>query len=440
MSRKERKEMARKYPVAMQNFMHLAVGAFLVAALTGVLLRFGLYLGMPAWAQNFTAVRHAHSHLMYFGWATLAIMAMIWHQLPRWTQTPLPRAVGWQMAVTALAALLSFPAFWRNGYGLTQIGPAALPLGSIVAGWNGIMWILFALCYRRATAHLTQRPLPVQLWDWAILLLLLAWVGAFGLVPLVILESTSLFLQQMLLHLFLDLFAVGWFTLALLGLLWSWIGQQQPLPRWLPTRSLALCLAPTFFLGVSPLLVPTPLFWISALANLGAAVGLAWHLGALWQRRSSLPVLVRFGLVALGLHLLIALPLLWPGLWQWSAGTPLRIFYLHNLLLGWISSGLLGLGLALWFPLAQPWRWAIHGSWIGGVTLLLLALLGLVLGTQVAAIPGRFWLQLAAWSSVLVAASVGGIAVYGLWARRKTHEPSLDTPVFDTTAKTPHPG
>lgn len=403
----------------MRTMMRVALGAFLLAALTGVLLRFGLFWGMPSWAQNFGAVRHAHSHLMYFGWATLAIMAMIWRLLPQWTQRPLPRWVGWQMCMTAVLALLSFPAFWSNGYGLTQVGTASLPLGSMFAGLNGLMWLCFAILYARVTAHLELRPLPVQLWDWAILLLLLAFAGALGLVVLVALDLTSAFLQQAMLHLFLELFATGWFTLALLGLLWAWVGQQYPFPTRLPTMTLALLLAPTFWLGVNPALVPAHIFWVSAGANVGAAILLAWHLHALWQRRDALPILARFALLALGVHLAIALALLWPGLWQWSAGTQLRIFYLHNLLLGWVSSGLLGMATALWFPLPQLWQRWLRVAWVGGVGSMLLALLGVGVFPVVGA---GIWLRLAAWSSVIIVGSIGGFTWYASKGRIEAHD------------------
>ncbi|MEZ4710446.1 MAG: hypothetical protein R3A44_24805 [Caldilineaceae bacterium] len=62
-----------------------------LAAGTGVLLRFGLVMGMPAWASNYGAIRHAHSHLMYFGWVTLGLMALIWRGLPGLTGRPLPK-------------------------------------------------------------------------------------------------------------------------------------------------------------------------------------------------------------------------------------------------------------------------------------------------------------------------------------------------------------
>ncbi|RLT35929.1 MAG: hypothetical protein DWI57_15300, partial [Chloroflexi bacterium] len=158
----------------IRPYLSIALFALVLAASTGFLLRFGLGWGMPAWAANYTAIRHAHSHLMYFGWATLALMALIWHFLSGYTGRGLPRGVHWQMGITAVLALLSFPAFWVNGYGLTQIGSASLPLGAMISTLNGLTWFHFAWLYRRVSRMLTHRSLPVQLWDWAILLLLLS--------------------------------------------------------------------------------------------------------------------------------------------------------------------------------------------------------------------------------------------------------------------------
>ena len=93
------------------RFITIAAFALTVAAATGALLRFGLIWGMPTWTTSYTAIRHAHSHLMYFGWVTLALMALIWHFLPQQTGRPLPRGVGGQMTASALLGLLSFPAF-----------------------------------------------------------------------------------------------------------------------------------------------------------------------------------------------------------------------------------------------------------------------------------------------------------------------------------------
>jgi hypothetical protein len=355
--------------------------------------------GFPAWAQNFGAIRHAHSHLMYFGWVTLALMALIWDALPRLTGRALPRGAGVQMALTAGMAFLSFPAFWANGYGLTTIGTARLPLGSMMATYNGLTWFLFLALYIRATRGLAVRPLPVQLWDWALALLMLASLGAVGLVTLVVTLIDQPFLQQLFLHQFLDLFAVGWFTLALLGVLWANVG--APARGWLPTFSLALLVTPTFLLGVSPALLPASLFWVAALANAGAAMLLGLHAFRLWQRRRDLPPLAWLAGAGLASVLLVAALLLWPGVWQQSAGGQLKIFYLHLLLLIWVSTALIGLLEVRLAPAVRIVRWA-NLLWATGVAGMVGALLGLGMAPLVGA-PQAPWLHAAAWGSLLAA-------------------------------------
>lgn len=389
----------------MRPYGFLAVLSFAVAATAGSILRFGLAYGLPDWVTNYTAWRHAHSHLMYFGWGTLGLMAMIWLYLPRFTQRPTPRGVHWQMGFSAGAALASFPAFLPNGYGSTAIGTLSLPLGSMVSGLNGLLWLVFALLYWQATRGLVERPLPMRMWDWAIVLLLLAWSGALGLVVLIVLDVPNVALQLIMLHMFLELIAVGWFTLGLLGVLWAHVMEQGVQPGRLPVFGLALVLAPTFFLGVAPAAVPTGVFWISAVANAMAAILLARHLVELWRFRIHLPILARFGLLFLGVQIGIAGALLWPGLWHWAASTQLRVFVLHALLLGWLSSGLLAVlpGPAREAK-EQDWRaWL----WMGGVGVLVSALLLLGLSGLGLPISVTWLLKLAAWSTVAVL--VGGV-------------------------------
>lgn len=404
-------------------FLRVALFALALAASTGALLRYGMVYGLPTWAANFTAVRHAHSHLMYFGWVTLAIMALIWQELPKLTGRQAPRWATWQMTATAIMALLSFPAFWMNGYGLTQIGSAQLPLGSMVSTFNGLTWFWFIALYVKTTTGLSVRPLAVQLWDWALVLLMVASAGAAGLAGLVIAGLSNIFLQQAFLHLFLDLFAMGWFTLAMLGQIWSRLGVEN-LPKWLPTQSLAIALAPTFILGMAPVMVTPRLYWPAVIANLIASGLLAVHLFALWQRREQLPRLVHFAGLILAIHAVIALVLVWPGVWRWSSSTSLRIFFLHNLLLGWTSTALIGLIWAKWGERAearqpapnQMMAWLGRG-WLIGVAVMLLALLGLGF-IQFLPIPARLLFQIAFGASVLVA----GVAVVQLFVGGRISE------------------
>ena len=397
---------------ALYPFILVALFALALAASTGVLLRFGLIAGMPGWAQNYGAVRHAHSHLMYFGWVTLALMTFVWADLPRHTGRPLPRAVAWQLTLTAIIALLSYPAFWSNGYGLTQIGRARLPLGSMMATFNGLTWFFFVGLYVKATWRLPKRSISVQLWDWAIVLLLVASGGAVGLVWMVFTHSRSDLLMQLFLHQFLDLFAVGWFNLALLGVIWSRLGASStPLPRWLPTISLAVLLTPTFLLGVSPAVLPPVLFWPAVLADIGAAALLAVHLWQLWQRRGQLPHLSWLALGALGVTILTAFVLLIPGLWSFGAGGQLRVFFLHDLLLGWVSTMLVVLVEDRFVPMSTRSRQAINLMWGAGVLAMLVALLGLGFAFFLP-MPALLWLQIAAWASIPVAlAAIALLAV-----------------------------
>ena len=429
---------------SLTPFLYVSLFALALAASTGVLLRFGMIYGMPAWALNFAAVRHAHSHLMYFGWVTLALMVCIWRALPGYTGRPLSRAVYWQLAATSIFALLSYPAFWQNGYGLTQIGSAHLPLGSMVSTFNGLTWFWFVFLYVRATRGLNPRPLPVQLWDWAIMLLLLASLGAAGLVGLVFSRVDNPFLQQLFLHQFLDLFAVGWFNLAVLGVFWWQLDRSTPpttLPRWLPTMSLALLLAPTFVLGITPALLPPHLFWMAALANVAAAVLLAIH-AARYLRRATRPFalpglhLLAFG--SLGVIIAIAFLLLIPGVWANSAAGPMRIFYLHDLLLGWVSSSLLIL-IDAEFALV-PWRrlrLATYALWELGVVLMLAALLGLGL-TSMVPISALTLLHLAAWAAVPVAGAAI-LLLSAAYAARISHS-SRTLRVVDGVVETMPPG
>ena len=410
--------MSRLSNIQTRRVLLISLGALVIAAWTGVLMRFGMVYGFPGWAQNFGAIRHAHSHLMYFGWVTLALMAMIWQRLPALTGRPLPRCVRWQMAATAIMALLSFPAFWANGYGLTQIGPARLPLGSMVAAWNGLTWFVFIWLYVRATRGLAMRPAAVQLWDWALVLLLLASGGALGLMVLVFTRADNPFLQQFFLHQFLDLFAVGWFSLALLGVLWSMV--EEPLRR-LPTFSLALLVTPTFLLGMSPGSLSPLLFWVAALANAGAALLLAAHGVALWHRRDELAPMLAPALAGLGVIMLVAGALLLPGLWDQNAGGQMRVFYLHNFLLLWISTALLGAVEASIAGIRQATlRW-INAVWVIGVAGMVAALFGLALAPQLG-LRQLPWLHGAAWASLFVATAATALWVLAVVQRGEAGE------------------
>ncbi|MCA9642536.1 MAG: hypothetical protein KC492_17675 [Myxococcales bacterium] len=123
--------------------MHARLLAFalLTTVVLGVWLRWFL-AGTLALPMSFTHLRHAHSHLGYFG----LLFPLAWIA---WRRLGAPAPQGRALAVYATATLLAFVGFLRAGY-----GPEAI-VGSTVVGavWLGSAW--------RTRAHLRSRDHPL---------------------------------------------------------------------------------------------------------------------------------------------------------------------------------------------------------------------------------------------------------------------------------------
>jgi hypothetical protein len=398
-----------------RKYAFLAVLILVLAGATGSLLRFALVYGMPAGWRQIRNVVHAHSHTM-FGWTILALMVIMWWHLPRLTGRSRPRSMGWQMAATFFFSLLQLPAFWPNGYASTQIGPASLPLGAISAGFAGLTWFWFMFLYARMVWGVARPPHALRLWNWAVVLLFIASMGAMIEPVMLLLDVEDPFLKQVFLHLFLDLFTTGWLLLAIFGAMWVHLGEEMRPSGWLPVASLALVILPTFLLGMSPDLLTPMLYWPAALANLVAAGFVVLYLRQFWAHRQGLPMLVQFGMLGLLVQVGAAVLMLSPQVWRWGVGA-LRIYYLHDLLLLWASSALLGLLIVQFGNRAPRLRRWTEGLWMVGVGVMWLALLA---GGFVNWLPldGRTTLIVAAWASVvIIAAAILALALFWPWGR-----------------------
>lgn len=155
-----------------------ALACFVVAGATGVLFRIGTITGLPD-GLLFANIRHGHSHLMYFGWATPAIMALIAHHV---ALAPRMRRV---IHTVLVLAVLAFPPFLLYGYRRASLGAVRLPLSVTLAGLNIFAWYAFAGLYVRRRPAL--RPLQARrFWDAAVVFLIVSSMGAwsFGIVQL----------------------------------------------------------------------------------------------------------------------------------------------------------------------------------------------------------------------------------------------------------------
>ena len=249
-----------------------ALGCFVLAGSTGILLRFGMLLGFP-FGWQYANVRHAHTHLMFLGWATPALMGLMVAWLPELSGRPFSPKRTRQFKITLFAifvlSLLAYVAFFLYGYAPVAFGDARLPLASNIAGLNMVAWYVFAWFYRQETKGV-GRIRPLRLWDAALVFLVLATIGAWGIGLTGILGFQDPAISASLTHIFLDLFAEGWFVLAVLGLIHAKLPLLQN-HQWLRHSEdwLVMALPVIFLLGVPSHLLPMP---VRLLGGVGALV------------------------------------------------------------------------------------------------------------------------------------------------------------------------
>lgn len=372
-----------------------ALLCFVLAGSTGSLLRFGMLQGFPA-GLHLSNVRHAHSHLMYFGWATPALMALIASRLPQMGASD--AGVSFNRVLRALfaAALLAYIPFLLFGYQPVQLGDASIPLSMIGAALNVVVWYAFVWHYVRATRHLSRNT-PLRLWDASLAFLVLASLGAWGLALSGVFAIDSPLLSLALTHLFLDLFADGWFVLALLGLVLGAFPQSAASrAAYWGENLLVIGLPLSFLLSLPSTALPAPVRLLAALSGWLVAAGLVAMLYALLpaayrQRRWRWVAPLLF----LGLKALAELVISVPAGAQWANQLALRVSYLHWLLLGFVTLGLTAAAIDRWGRSA-----ARGNAWF--VTSALLLLLTLIPLTRLwpPALAGRWALEAAAWATL----------------------------------------
>src|SRR5690554_394339 len=177
-----------------------ALAFFVLAGLTGAFFRFAVAQG-AAFGLDLGNVRHAHSHAMYFGWVTPALMALLAHRLPSLGARPM-RGAGLVIGIAFATALLAYPPFLLFGYAPVFLGGASLPLGAMTAGFNVLAWYAFAGLYVRARRGAAP-SLPLRLFDLALFFLVFATLGAWGLPVLQAVGGEHHALKAALTHLFL---------------------------------------------------------------------------------------------------------------------------------------------------------------------------------------------------------------------------------------------
>jgi len=70
----------KKLGVRLSSFWQWAFLSFIIAGFAGFIFRLGFVISLPA-GWDLSNIRHAHSHLMFFGWASFLPLYFIYTEL-----------------------------------------------------------------------------------------------------------------------------------------------------------------------------------------------------------------------------------------------------------------------------------------------------------------------------------------------------------------------
>ena len=317
----------------------ISLGCFIVAALTGFLYRLGMVGWLPApLGLALDNIRHAHSHLMFFGWAVPFPMVILLNYL---VSKDIQKGTGvdlmnYSLSGALLFGILAYPFFLFYGYRPVEIGSASLPLSVILSGLVMICWYGFLWGYRKVRDVLDADA--SQPWfDGALVMLLVCSLGAWGVAVMQAVDPDNHLFVKSLTHFFLATFTEGWIILVVLAIL---VTKLQPKPEnwklspnfWLSCIAIGAPL--TFPYGISESLLSPMLLIVARLGGGLAAIGL---LGVSYAFISSGKWKHRFwgwavGLLAFKATMQLAASIVPSSFWL--SDHALRIFYLHVLLLG----------------------------------------------------------------------------------------------------------
>lgn len=312
----------------------LSLLSFVIAALTGVLYRYG-FLGSLPYGLHLSNIRHAHSHLMFFNWVTPPIMA--WMAVMVISADNAKPTRHFKICLNTMMTLgfLSWPFFLLNGYNPVTIGSTSLPIAAILSGMVMLTWYGFGVLYYNRRKNM-QTTFPLLLFDAALVALVVSSLGAWGVSVYQFSSLESPLISKALTSFFLGVFTEGWVMLGVLGIIWSTAQRSNTRVTtfdnwfWVPLLFGSMLIFP-YSLDQSIL---TPAMIYSAKAGLLLIlISLVLHLFALLKsslKSSSVWLAV---LLFLGLKVLFqAGALLSTEIWPGEHG--LRILYLHLVLLG----------------------------------------------------------------------------------------------------------
>jgi len=340
-----------------KTWFRVALLNLFIAASLGALMRYA-FVEEVTWI-TFRNVMHAHSHVAMLGWIYMGLYTfLIYTFLPvEKRNAPFYHRLFWWTQLSVIGMLIAFPI---QGY----------------AGWSiafSILHILFSyiFVYRfwkdmgKQTEQIIYSRLFVKT---ALLFMILSTLALWGMGPIMAKGLKGSALYHAAIQFYLHFQFNGWFIFGLLALLFKMLEDAQiTLPKqttsffWLLTSSCLL----TYVLAVTwsnPLAI---LFYINSggvLLQFGALIFFLRIIQSLWTEIKSLSVrwvniLLGVAFLSFILKILIQTAVVLPYIA--TIGYTIRNYvvgFLHLLLLGLVTSFLVGLGTKYGFLNSNSWK------------------------------------------------------------------------------------
>lgn len=343
--------MTQPRPTVPPGFALTAATSLLLVCGLGIVLRAGYVFGPVLPGLDFRNIVHAHSHVAFFGWASLALMGLVYHALAESGAPVSSRWTGWHLGLTIAATAGAGLAFLWAGYWPVSIAFSAV---------NTLLWYLFAGLFASTWIRLPRSPWPSKhpspspthpFFAAAVAYLVLSSLSTWLLTVFTATHASSRVLEAGVAF-YLHNFTEGWFGLGIAGACYWLVPRLTGRPLHNPRLArwhlwLAIVFTAPGFLTELPQ-APDPWPLVGRLALAGSLVGTGLFLynmartihgrGGRWP----LPV-VASGLVFLAIKSGLDLTRFVPGLAQAAQASQARVGYLHLLLFGFVSVGLMGL-------------------------------------------------------------------------------------------------
>lgn len=324
-----------------------ALFCFILAAATGVAFRLGMIFPLPE-SLALQNIRHAHSHLMFFGWATPLPLFIFWRLIEGYNGngdfaggTIMKRSV-W---IILVAGLFSFPFFLFYGYHPVLVGSLDLPLsvicsGIVMLGWYGFMGGY--MIYRRSPG---AKQWYTDWFDASLVLLFICSLGAWGVAVIQALGIPNPFYGKALTHFFLATFTEGWVVMVTLAIIIKALRLRDTnfiLPPNLLIGMILVGAPLTFPYGISESLLTGGMYYTARVGGLLGSLSLFIVLFSVIKSGIGIKSIWTWPLVLLFVKALMQFSASVIPADFWMSDHGLRILYLHVLLLGAFT--LTGLG------------------------------------------------------------------------------------------------